>query len=303
MENVLINSLKYHYGIDVTSLFLKREGGSKSFEVRCGNENYFLKLIPKAFSKTIRQSLDILDYLKENGFSSPKIIRTEDDKRFFDFYEGKIGVLYRYIDGEEVDIVDDFSEIGKLVGNLHSLMKKYPLELVDQDKFYFVGRYIDQLQQKNYDEDKLKVFKELGNYLWDKVKDVPRGFCHGDLHLGNLLKTKKNKYYILDFDTSCCAFPMYDIMILCNCTDYFNYDEQGFFKTKEAYKSFLKGYLKYCELTPNEKESFYYFIAIYHFQIQATILEIHGLDCIDNNFIDNQLEWLLRWRKQCLDNN
>ena len=32
-----------------------------------------------------------------------------------------------------------------------------------------------------------------------------------------------------------------------------------------------------------------YWVAIRHFQLQATILEIYGVDCIDEGFIDGQL--------------
>ena len=32
--------------------------------------------------------------------------------------------------------------------------------------------------------------------------------------------------------------------------------------------------------------------------LQATIIEIYGLDCVDEQFIDNQLNWLLKWKKQ-----
>ncbi|XMB68062.1 phosphotransferase [Mycoplasmatota bacterium zrk1] len=265
-------------------------------------ERYLFKLVPESFSKTIKQSLAVLNFLEENEFPSPKIVRTKTNESFLKTEGGKIGVLFCYIDGDEVTKVDDYSKIGELVGNLHKIMKEYPYELIEQDKNYFIGRYIGQLKQKCYDENKLSTFIEYGNYLWESIKNLPRGFCHGDLYLGNLLKGKNDIYCILDFDTSSFAFPMYDIMMVCNRTDYFNFDESGFFKSQDSYQIFLKGYLKHCDLTPNEIKSFYNLIALYHFQLQATILEINGLDCIDEDFIDNQLDWLLKWRNQCLEN-
>lgn len=42
----------------------------------------------------------------------------------------------------------------------------------------------------------------------------------------------------------------------------------------------------------------YEFIALRHFQLQATIVEIYDLDCIDEKFIDKQLDWIKQWRKQ-----
>jgi hypothetical protein len=40
-------------------------------------------------------------------------------------------------------------------------------------------------------------------------------------------------------------------------------------------------------------------IAVYHFQVQATVIEINGLDCVDAAFLDRQYDWLCRWREQC----
>ena len=39
-----------------------------------------------------------------------------------------------------------------------------------------------------------------------------------------------------------------------------------------------------------------YWVAIRHFQLQATILEIYGVDCIDEGFADDQLYWLNKWQ-------
>ena len=73
------------------------------------------------------------------------------------------------------------------------------------------------------------------------------------MYRGNLLRTCSGKYYLLDFDTSCNAFPIYDIMIMCNSTNYFDFDEKGFQKSKSTYESFLKGYAEYCILnTPSD---------------------------------------------------
>jgi len=43
----------------------------------------------------------------------------------------------------------------------------------------------------------------------------------------------------------------------------------------------------------------YDMIAVYHFQFQATIMEIYGYDCVDSDFFDNQYDWLTKWKKQC----
>lgn len=91
----------------------------------------------------------------------------------------------------------------------------------------------------------------MGEKLWRRVRDLPVGNCHGDLHRGNLLEAQDGTIYLLDFDTVCRAPIMFDVMVMCDMTDYF--------------------------------------------QLQATIVEIYGIDCIDEKFVDMQLEWLKSW--------
>ena len=54
----------------------------------------------------------------------------------------------------------------------------------------------------------------MGDRLWEKVKDLPTGICHGDLHRGNLLQDHDGKIYLVDFDTACRAPYMFDVMVI-----------------------------------------------------------------------------------------
>ena len=58
---------------------------------------------------------------------------------------------------------------------------------------------------------------------------------------------------------------------------------------------FLTGYAQYRSLSRAELRAFPDWVAIRHFQLQATILEIYGIGCIDEGFIDAQLSWLHQW--------
>lgn len=304
-DREILKILSNFYNIEFNGIRLLREGGSMTYCILSKNDKYILKLIPLPFRNTVKQSLSILEYLNAKDFPSPKVIRTNIGLLYFELdesEESKLGVLYNYIEGEEHIKGENFEIIGLLVGRLHKLMKDYKGNLKVQDKEFFIDRYIDLLREKNYDNRKIEKFHDYGKELWNKVKDLPRGYCHCDLHTCNLLKTSHEGYHILDFDTSCNAFPMYDIMIMCNATDYFEFDDDGFIRSKNTYETFLKGYLRYCRLSDEELVSFYDLIAIYHYQLQATIIEIHGLDCVDDKFLDNQLDWLMKWRQQCEKN-
>lgn len=296
-EKTLQNILTVDYGIESSSLEFLREGGAHTYIVN-GKTKYLLKVIGAAFSDTARQSVAIMRYLEEKDFPVSKTILTKSGESIFETEangEKKLIVLMEFIEGDEPELEICAAEVGALVGRFHQLMEEYPLELLSHGKEFFIDRYLNFLRQKNY--PRIAEYEELGRRLWNKVKTLPKGLCHGDLHRGNLLQNPAGRIYLLDFDTACRAPLMFDVMVMCDMTNYFNLQPEDIDETKEVYQKFLSGYSKYHKLSHEEILSFPYWVAIRHFQLQATILEIHGVDCIDEGFIDGQLYWLNKWQE------
>jgi Ser/Thr protein kinase RdoA (MazF antagonist) len=292
----ILNNLNEHYLICFDKHEELRDGGSTSYAVFSGSNKYFLRVIKPAFFDTAVKGADIQAFLHIKGFPVPPIIHTKTGLPYVQT-ENELYILYEYVEGVESDPEQDAEVIGELIGKLHRAMKDYPGELVKRDKLFFIGRYIDILKQKQY--PRADEFQAYGDTLWDRVKVLPRGYCHGDMYSGNVHKTSNDEYYILDFDTSCEGFPMYDPVLICNRTHYFDFDESGYRKSKEVFSRFLLGYLKYISLNQTEIDAFYDLLALYHFALQATIIEMYGLNCVDNAFLDKQLDWLYRWWEQC----
>lgn len=298
-ENIM-RTLKEHYSLLFTHMEFMRAGGTKTFIVHSTGEKYLLKLIPSVFMDTIRHSFDVILFLSENDFPVPRIILTQDGQPYCNYEddgEFYLCVLFLFIEGREPELGEGIEEIGTLVAQLHNVMEKYTGALLARDKHFFIGRYLDILTRKEYDKYKIQFYRDYGDALWERVKNLPQGFCHGDLFRGNLLRTSLGEFYILDFDTACRAFPVYDIMVMCDSTDYFKFEQAGFVKTQKIYERFLTGYLPQRNLSNLEVKAFYDLVAVRHYQLQATIIEIHGLDCIDHSFIDKQMSWLMQWRE------
>ena len=92
---------------------------------------------------------------------------------------------------------------------------------------------------------------------------------------------------------------MYDPALICDMTKYFQFDERNYDRSNKVLARFIPEYKKYNALSQAETAAFHALIAVQHFSTQATIMELFGLDCIDHADMDNQLEWLYRWRGQC----
>lgn len=294
----IIKFITYNYDIEVIGIAPLAEGVTDSFLIESEKSKIIFKLVPKSFKDTVRESLNVLVFLENNNYSSPKVVLTRSNELSICYKDGALAILYHYIEGKDLGENINYEELGKLVGRLHKLMDRYAGNLKKHRKNFFIDRFIKILEKKKYNINKIDEFKKYGEELWKKVENLPMGFCHGDLHKGNIIEDCNGKYHILDFDTSCYSFPIYDIMILCNSTDYFKYEEENFEKTNINFREFLKGYEKFKFIENIEKKSFYYFIGIYHYQLQATIIEIYGLDCVNDDFLDNQLNWLMKWKKQ-----
>ena len=298
-ESRILAKLKENYDYKILGIDFLRDSGGTTYIVNGEKQKFFLKIAGKAFQDTIRQSVDIVRYLSGKGFPVPDIMETKSGMPMLETYdEGQeyLLVLYEYIDGKEPELCTCAEKVGELVGWLHKLLLDYNGTLIKRDYLFFVERYVEILRRKNY--PLADTYAALGAKFWERVKDCPVSICHGDLHRGNLLETEDGKIYLLDFDTICIAPRMFDVMVMCDMTDYFNLQAADIIKTREVYKNFLAGYTHHINLTEKERASFNDWIVIRHFQLQATIVEIFGIDCIDNDFIDKQLQWIKSWEEQ-----
>lgn len=296
-ESRILTILQQNYEVSVEDIEFLRESGGTTYIVRGEDRKFLLKAAGKVFWNTIQQSVDVMCFLAERSFPVPAVIRTKWGTRMLEgVEEGEdyLLVLYEYIEGKEPDLRLCGEKVGNMVGWLHKMLLSYSGALIKRDFRFFMERYIEILRQKNY--PKAEVYAELGIELWEKVKDCPVGVCHGDLHRGNLLETSDGKIYLLDFDTICLAPRMFDVAVMCDMTDYFQLKSDDVKNTKIVYGRFLKGYKRHMRLKEANWASFQDWVAIRHFQLQATIIEIYGPDCIDEQFIDQQLKWLENWK-------
>ena len=294
MEEIIeILNKKYHINFD--RIKLMRDMGSTSYTAFSGSNKYFMRVIKPALFNTAVTGANIQVFLQNQGFPVPRIIFTNEDLPYVR-KEDVLLILYEFIEGNDSDPEQDAEAIGALVGKLHQAMKAYQGELVKRDKHFYIGRYIKILRKKQY--PRINEYIVYGDALWEKIKDLPRGYCHGDMYDGNIRKDTDGKLYIHDFDTSCEGFPMYDPTLICDMTKYFDFDECNFDRSNKVLSRFVIEYKKYNALSQAEINAFHALIAIQHFSTQATVMEIFGMDCIDSTDMDNQLEWLYRWHEQ-----
>lgn len=294
----LLNDIREIYSKDFKDIALHRDMIGYVCVVSDSKDKFILKLFKDRNTMQAKQSIEIMSYLETAGFPTAHIIPTAAGVSHFVYdFEGedRIGVLYEYVHGTEPDKGTDVIAIGRQTGLLHKMMNASPLILSDHDKPFFIDRYIHCLREMNY--ERTHDFEVIGDLLWNRVKDLPRSFCHGDYHTGNMILDSRNEYVLFDFDAASNSFSMYDIAVFCDMTNYFKLSENEYEDTRYMLEEFMKGYREFSSLSDQELTAIYSFIAIRHFEVQATIIENLGIECIDKEFVDDQLEWLKRWEQ------
>jgi Ser/Thr protein kinase RdoA (MazF antagonist) len=284
-----------NYHINYDTLELIRDMGSTSYAVFSGGNKYFLRVIKSALFDTATTGAEIQAFLQNLGFPVPPIIFNNENSPYTKTDDVLI-ILYEFIEGTDANPEQDAEAIGALVGRLHQTMKTYPGKLVKRDKHFFIGRYIDILQKRQY--ARISEYIKHGDILWERIKGLQCGYCHGDMYEGNIRKALDGTLYIHDFDTSCEGFPMYDTTLICDRTKYFEFDERNYDKSCKVLARFVPEYGKYSAINQSEIAAFPALIAIQHFSTQATVMDLFGINCLSDEDIDNQLDWLNRWHEQ-----
>ncbi len=297
----ICETLSELFGLDAESVLFLRKGGSVSYDVKAGKGRFLLKVIPPAFAATARQSADILLYLGGKGFPVPRIVPSRDGAPCADgafLGEERLFVLTEYLEGRELRPDEDVEAVGALIGRLHTIMRGYHGALQTPGRDFYVDRYLRILEAKQVERSLLGEYRALGDELWARIEGLPRGFCHGDLHIGNILRTPSGGLYVLDLDTASHSFPMYDAALFCCAADFFRLDRNGYARSQKRLAAFLRGYECEACITQREIAAFADLIGVYHFALEATIIELHGLDCVDARFFQNQMDWLREWERQ-----
>lgn len=291
----LLQRLKEYYPYAFDRIKENRDMGSTSYVVYAGQEPYFLRVIKPALMDTAVTGVKVQLFLQERGFPVPAILPAKTGELYVEGKE-ELLILYAFIEGRDVDPEEDAEAIGALIGRLHREMKDYPGEFVQRDRHFYLGRYLETLEKKQY--PKIEAYRAMEEVIWQKVKDLPMGYCHGDMYRGNIRKGTDGTLYVHDFDTSCWGFPMYDVTLICDLTDYFHFAEENYSRSMDLLSRFAPEYRGENPLPQEELDAFPALIALQHFATQATIMELFGLDCFSWENMDQQLQWLEQWSRQ-----
>ncbi|MHA1718104.1 MAG: phosphotransferase enzyme family protein [Promethearchaeota archaeon] len=296
--------IQKEYNLEVKSINLHREMIGLIYFVQTAFHQYVIKIYrPENYLQAV-QSLKIIKFLQENNYPVAPIIPTKNGSIFsiLEEFDGKnsnkwVMALFAYIQAEPPELQSELETIGKQVRKLHILMENYKEELPLKGREFYLDRFISLLIEKKFNQKYIRELQNYGDEIWSILEKLPKGYCHGDLHSGNMFKTNPGEYTLIDFDASAYSFPIIDIATICDATNFNQLQPEAFDQTMVNLECFLKGYGK--NLSNDEITGIFYFIAARHYELIATIAQARGLDRISDKFLQEQYYWLKNWRLLC----
>ena len=141
--------------------------------------------------------------------------------------------------------------------------------------------------------------ENYGSALWEWINHLPRYFCHGDFHTGNIIRNLENEYIFYDYDDMSGEWPIMDVSYLSDRTHFNNYSDSMFQNVEKQFEKVYAGYGKIISIGEKEYKGIFDFVAVRHYQILARIIKCQGLDCISMETCNEQHDWLMRWNNLC----
>lgn len=298
----IISVVQRSYPIEVDSISLHRDMIGYVFIVASGPKKYVLKVYRQFNASQAKQAIGIMTYLQAIGYPVAPVVPTIDNLThvLVSLAEGMcIGVLFEFVEGLEPDVKSELEVIGQQVGRLHAVMSRYPSALVSYGKEYFIDRFLQTLEELDYPSVRIRDLAHFGKELWGSMEQLPTGFCHGDLHSGNMFKIDSGEYVLFDFDVASRTSSVIDIATLCDCTNFNVFNESTYDATSEAIDRFVSGYKAVHYISDYELRAVHDFIAIRHYELIANIGACQGLNASNILFLDKQYNWLMSWRELC----
>lgn len=263
-------------------------------------KKYFLKIYRVDKLPSIIFQIDFMAFCSRQGLPVAEIIATKTGKKYFQF-RNTYGIMQKFIKGRHLSETTTpklIREAGIILGKLHTITKntkfhggcwkKYVWDLA---QFNLAVNHYKTIKQNLNTEINLLIKPIIDNWKNNKkeITKLRKGIIHGDFHGWNLLIDNNNIVAIIDFGDAIHSYYLADVAIamaeICLRNE----------KKIESAKIFLKGYLKFFNLTRNEWQLLLLFVQM---RVCSTLIEFTYESKTDDNYykkIFNQALRVLRY--------
>ena len=218
---------------------------------------FFVKIDEVKSEVEIKQELELLFYLKRQGFPCLQPIKSKKGKYYNEFH-GKYLSVSRYLDGVELPLEsltpNHLEVLGHTLADLHLIGRGYKKGIDNRFGFgKIVSMYKEVRRQlPSHLRSIIRVLDDEVTYLENYLdNNLPKGIIHGDLFPDNVKFKGSRLVGVVDFEAACRGKLIYDLATAVNALCYLD----GRYRI-ERFEPVITGYESLRPLSLPEWDSF-----------------------------------------------
>ncbi len=196
-----------------------RGRSNTSYHLQIGADRWFLQLAEGKTEADVRFEAEVLGFLFAARFPVPRLVRATGGRPFATL-AGRPVMLFDHATGEPVDRAGATPErcrrVGEQLGRLHELAAGFTGERENPFGPAAVGAWLAAIgAAPGLDAEAREALPLLQEELAAAaaLPGAPRGLCHGDLFIDNVLWVGDRVSYLLDWEMACVAPFALDLAI------------------------------------------------------------------------------------------
>ena len=228
-----------------------------NYHLWTGDRRWFLRLNEGKTREDVAFEAEVLRFLAARGFPAAPLVLTPAGEAQVEV-AGRPAMLFAFAEGEELERGDVTAErcrgIGAALGRLHALAPGFAHARENPYAWPRVAGWVRELEPDGGGDPLVApVLPMLRDELarTERLPGAPRGLCHGDLFLDNVLWVGDRLSALLDWEMSCVDAFAYDLGVLVNAWCY------GERYDPALARALLQGYRGASELAPATADALY----------------------------------------------
>lgn len=218
---------------------------------------FFIKIDEVKSELEVKQELELLLFLKRQGFPCPQPLKSKSGKYYHEFH-GKCLSSSRYIDGVELPLekltAAHLELLGHALANLHLIGRSYKKGIDNRFGFAKIMMIYREVRKQlpSHLKNIVRVLDDEVSYLENYLdNNLPKGIIHGDLFPDNVKFKGSRLVGIIDFEAACRGKLIYDLATAVNALCYLD----GRYRI-DRFEALISGYESLRPLSLPEWDSF-----------------------------------------------
>ncbi len=190
-----------------------------SYHLQVGADRWFLRLAEGRSEAEVAFEAAVMGFLFDARFPVPRLVPALDGRPYTEV-AGRPAMLFAFVPGEAIDRAaagpERCQRVGEQLGRLHELSTGFSGQRENPFGPARVGGWLAAVEASpGLDAEARAALPMLREELAaaDRLPGAPRGLCHGDLFIDNVLWVGDRISYVLDWEMACTAPFAYDLAV------------------------------------------------------------------------------------------